>query len=35
MAAFVNEYVVQRAIPIPKLLYAFGVCLVSDLAPFH
>lgn len=32
MAAFVNEYVVQRAIPIPKLLYAFGVCLVSDIA---
>ena len=30
MAAFINEYVVQRAIPIPKLLYAFGVCLVSD-----
>lgn len=29
MAAFVNEYVVLRAIPIPKLLYVFGVCLVS------
>ncbi|KAI0731379.1 SIR2-domain-containing protein [Earliella scabrosa] len=31
MAAFVNEYVVQRAIPIPKLLYAFGVCLCKEL----
>lgn len=29
MAYFVNEYVIRRAIPIPKLLYAFGVCLVS------
>ena len=29
MAAFLNEYVVRRTIPIPKLLYAFGVCLVS------
>ena len=29
MAAFINQYVVQREIPIPKLLYAFGVCLVG------
>ncbi len=28
MTAFLNEYVVQRGAPIPKLLYAFGVCLV-------
>lgn len=28
MAAFVAEYIVRRAIPIPKLLYAFNVCLV-------
>ncbi|KAI1793493.1 SIR2-domain-containing protein [Ganoderma leucocontextum] len=31
MAAFINEYVVQRTIPIPKLLYAFGVCLCKEL----
>ncbi|EJF64079.1 SIR2-domain-containing protein [Dichomitus squalens LYAD-421 SS1] len=31
MAAFVNEYVIQRTIPIPKLLYAFGVCLCKEL----
>ncbi|KAI0369131.1 SIR2-domain-containing protein [Pilatotrama ljubarskyi] len=31
MAAFVTEYVVRRAIPIPKLLYAFGVCLCPEL----
>ena len=29
MGEFINEYVIRRAIPIPKLLYAFGVCLVS------
>ncbi|KAI9067989.1 SIR2-domain-containing protein [Trametes sanguinea] len=31
MPAFVTEYVVRRAIPIPKLLYAFGVCLCPEL----
>ncbi|KAI8969381.1 DHS-like NAD/FAD-binding domain-containing protein [Trametes punicea] len=31
MAAFVSEYVIRRAIPIPKLLYAFGVCLCPEL----
>ncbi|KAI0358012.1 SIR2-domain-containing protein [Trametes cingulata] len=31
MAAFITEYVVRRAIPIPKLLYAFGVCLCPEL----
>ncbi|KAI0766676.1 DHS-like NAD/FAD-binding domain-containing protein [Trametes elegans] len=31
MAAFIAEYVVRRAIPIPKLLYAFGVCLCPEL----
>ena len=25
---FINEYVTKRAIPIPKLLYAFSICLV-------
>lgn len=27
---FLNKYVVLKAIPIPRLLYAFGVCLVSS-----
>ncbi|TFK90131.1 SIR2-domain-containing protein [Polyporus arcularius HHB13444] len=31
MTAFLNEYVVQRGAPIPKLLYAFGVCLCKEL----
>ncbi|EIW59796.1 SIR2-domain-containing protein [Trametes versicolor FP-101664 SS1] len=31
MAAFLAEYVVRRAIPIPKLLYAFNVCLCPEL----
>ncbi|KAI0687145.1 SIR2-domain-containing protein [Cerioporus squamosus] len=31
MTAFLNEYVVQRGTPIPKLLYAFGVCLCKQL----
>ncbi|GJE91264.1 SIR2-domain-containing protein [Phanerochaete sordida] len=31
MAFFLNEYVINRAIPIPKLLYAFGVCLCPEL----
>ncbi|KAL7280338.1 hypothetical protein ACG7TL_005255 [Trametes sanguinea] len=31
MPAFVTEYVVRRAVPIPKLLYAFGVCLCPEL----
>ncbi|KAI0653162.1 DHS-like NAD/FAD-binding domain-containing protein [Cubamyces menziesii] len=31
MAAFISEYVVRRATPIPKLLYAFGVCLCPEL----
>ncbi|CDO69645.1 hypothetical protein BN946_scf184851.g33 [Trametes cinnabarina] len=30
-AAFMTEYVVRRAVPIPKLLYAFGVCLCPEL----
>lgn len=29
MIHFIKEYVMIRSIPIPKLLYAFGVCLVS------
>ncbi|CAL1715219.1 unnamed protein product [Somion occarium] len=28
---FINEYVVKRAIPIPRLLYAFGICLCKQL----
>ncbi|KAI0079106.1 SIR2-domain-containing protein [Panus rudis PR-1116 ss-1] len=28
---FVNEYVIRRGIPIPQLLYAFGICLCSKL----
>ncbi|KAI0642104.1 DHS-like NAD/FAD-binding domain-containing protein [Trametes meyenii] len=31
MAAFITEYVVRRTIPIPRLLYAFGVCLCPEL----
>lgn len=31
MAAFLSEYVVRRGTPIPKLLYAFGMCLASTL----
>ncbi|KAK7687781.1 hypothetical protein QCA50_009000 [Cerrena zonata] len=30
-AYFVNEYVVKRAISIPKLLYAFNICLCRQL----
>ncbi len=30
MAVFLTEYVVRRAVPIPKLLYAFNVCLVRS-----
>ena len=29
MTYFMNRYVIEQAIPIPTLLYAFGVCLVS------
>ncbi|OBZ74072.1 NAD-dependent protein deacetylase hst1 [Grifola frondosa] len=31
MSPFINEYVVGRAIPIPRLLYAFGICLCKEL----
>ncbi|KAI0831989.1 DHS-like NAD/FAD-binding domain-containing protein [Trametes gibbosa] len=31
MSAFITEYVVRRAIPIPRLLYAFNVCLCPEL----
>jgi hypothetical protein len=31
--SFINEYVMVRTIPIPKILYAFGVCLVSPCDP--
>jgi hypothetical protein len=31
MNSFIKEYVLVRNIPIPKLLYAFGICLVSQL----
>ncbi|KAH9857242.1 DHS-like NAD/FAD-binding domain-containing protein [Lenzites betulinus] len=31
MAAFITEYVVRRAVPIPRLLYAFNVCLCPEL----
>ncbi|KAH9940872.1 SIR2-domain-containing protein [Epithele typhae] len=31
MTPFVNEYVIRRGVPIPKLLYAFGVCLCKEL----
>ena len=30
MNSFIKEYVLVRNIPIPKLLYAFGICLVSQ-----
>ena len=30
---FVRDYVIIRKIPIVKLLYAFGVCLVSTVSP--
>lgn len=35
MTAFTKEFVVERRVPIPKLLYAFGICLVrsSDTCP--
>lgn len=26
----VNQYILSRQIPVPKLLLAFNVCLVSD-----
>ncbi|KAI0630585.1 DHS-like NAD/FAD-binding domain-containing protein [Trametes polyzona] len=35
MAAFITEYVVRRAIPIPRLLYAFNVCLCPELRAKH
>ncbi|OCH96332.1 SIR2-domain-containing protein [Obba rivulosa] len=31
ISAFIGEYVISRDIPIPKLLYAFGVCLCKEL----
>ncbi|KII87275.1 hypothetical protein PLICRDRAFT_177046 [Plicaturopsis crispa FD-325 SS-3] len=31
MASWVNEYVVTRQHPIPKLLYAFDICLCAEL----
>ncbi|OJT11229.1 NAD-dependent protein deacetylase hst1 [Trametes pubescens] len=31
MAVYLTEYVVRRAVPIPKLLYAFNVCLCPEL----
>jgi len=31
MASFISEYVVTHAIPIPRLLYAFGICLCPEL----
>ncbi|CCM02564.1 uncharacterized protein FIBRA_04667 [Fibroporia radiculosa] len=31
ITSFINEYIVSRAIPIPTLLYAFGVCLCPEL----
>ena len=31
MNSFIKEYVLMRNISIPKLLYAFGICLVSQL----
>ncbi|PSR82593.1 hypothetical protein PHLCEN_2v6026 [Hermanssonia centrifuga] len=31
MSRFVNKYVVIKAIPIPKLLNAFGICLCTEL----
>ncbi|KAI0917828.1 hypothetical protein AcW1_006863 [Taiwanofungus camphoratus] len=31
MASFINQYVVMDAIPIPKLLCAFGICLCPEL----
>ncbi|KAL6304547.1 SIR2-domain-containing protein [Sparassis latifolia] len=31
MGSFINKYVVTNAIPIPKLLYAFGICLCKEL----
>ncbi|OSX64149.1 hypothetical protein POSPLADRAFT_1065467 [Postia placenta MAD-698-R-SB12] len=31
MSAFINKYIVTEAAPIPKLLYAFGICLCPEL----
>ncbi|EPT00966.1 hypothetical protein FOMPIDRAFT_149580 [Fomitopsis schrenkii] len=31
MTAFTKEFVVERRVPIPKLLYAFGICLCPEL----
>ncbi|PCH44426.1 SIR2-domain-containing protein [Wolfiporia cocos MD-104 SS10] len=31
MTSFIKEYVVRREIPIPRLLYAFGICLCPEL----
>lgn len=33
MKAFTREFVVERQVPIPKLLYAFGICLVRSSTP--
>lgn len=35
MSAFIKEYVLVQLIPIPRLLYAFGVCLVSIFSKLH
>jgi hypothetical protein len=34
MQSFLEEYGVKRAIPIPKLLYAFNVVLVGNSCVF-
>ncbi|KIP02738.1 hypothetical protein PHLGIDRAFT_130573 [Phlebiopsis gigantea 11061_1 CR5-6] len=31
MAYFIDRYVIEQVIPIPKVLYAFGVCLCPEL----
>ena len=33
MKTFLTEYVVVRQIPITRILYAFGISLVSDCNP--
>ncbi|KAH9933369.1 DHS-like NAD/FAD-binding domain-containing protein [Fomitopsis serialis] len=30
MAAYIKAYVIERNVPIPKLLYAFGICLSRE-----
>ena len=34
MASFIEKYVVSEAIPIPKILYAFDICLVFAISLF-